>query len=162
MKIKNISSQDLGISLEVNKQIKTVNVKPLQVMYCEDESQVNNRLRIYEKKKLISIQLMSEKPDYIENYKPFFESGTYSPHAPATTVEIELDDETENTDILVFEESFKPDELIPVDTNTSEKDLEDTAKKKRGRPKKPVSQNETPTEKKKRGRPTGSTKNKET
>jgi hypothetical protein len=162
MKIKNISSQDLGISLEVNKQIKTVNVKPLQVMYCEDESQVNNRLRIYEKKKLISIQLMSEKPDHIENYKPFFESGTYSPHAPATTVEIELDDETENTDILVFEESFKPDELIPVDTNTSEEDLEDTAKKKRGRPKKPVSQNETPTEKKKRGRPTGSTKNKET
>jgi hypothetical protein len=161
MKIKNISSQDLGISLEVNKQIKTVNVKPLQVMYCEDESQVNNRLRIYEKKKLISIKLMSEKPDHIENYKPFFESETYSSLAPAATIEIGPDDEMENTDIPAFEGSFEPDELISADTKTSEENPEDTAKKKRGRPKKPVSQNETPAEKKIRGRPKGSTKNKE-
>lgn len=159
MKIRNVSSQDLKLSLEVNKQIKAVNLKPLQVMYCEDNSQVNRQLIVYEKKKLINIERLAEKPDYVEHYKSFFESGTYSVPKPSPVVD--LDEEIEIPEVVDTPfESEEFEEMVHGADGINQSSDEST-KKKRGRPKKPVSENMTSLEKKKRGRPKGSTKNKE-
>lgn len=163
MKIRNVSSQDLKLSLEVNKQIKAVNLKPLQVMYCEDNSQVNRQLIVYEKKKLINIERLAEKPDYVEHYKSFFESGTYSVSKPSPVMD--LDDEIEITEAIeipeVEDSPFESDVVDQIDSDGPKQDSDESEKKKRGRPKKPVMETTATTEKKKRGRPKGSTKNKQ-
>lgn len=154
MKLRNISSQDLKLSLQVNSKIETITVKPNQVMYCEDKSQVNKQLLIYEKKKLISIEKHSDKPDYVDYYKTFFESGTYSTTKPTET--LDLDEEIETADIV--EEHFELERFEEIDIEEVDGPEEEPVKKGRGRPKKPIVETAEPLEKKKRGRPKGSTK----
>ena len=154
MKVRNISNQDLKISLQVNNEIKSVTVKPNQVIYCEDKSQVNKQLLIYEKKKLVSIEKQVEKPDYVEHYKSFFESGTYSTTKPVEPIELD-----EDMEIAEIEEGdFEHERFEEIDIDEVDDQVEEPVKKGRGRPKKVVVESATPSEKKGRGRPKGSTK----
>jgi hypothetical protein len=157
MKVRNISNQDLKISLRVNNEIRSVTVKPNQVMYCEDKSQINKQLLIYEKKKLVNIEKQAEKPDYVEHYKSFFESGTYSTAKPVEP--IDLDDDIEMTEMQ--EADLEPERFEEIDIDEIDDQAEEPVKKGRGRPKKPVDESATTLEKKGRGRPKGSTKSKE-
>lgn len=155
MKIKNVSQQELKIAIPSGKDVITSTVKPNQVMYCEDNSSVTKQLVIYEKKKLLTIEKKAEKPDYVENYRPYFESGTYFPNKKA--VKIDLDDELDDAEIegdVMEVESIS--EFISAEEEEGEAE---PTKRGRGRPKKPVSEQPADTEKKKRGRPKGSTKN---
>ena len=157
MKVRNISNQDLKISLQVNNEIKSVTVRPNQVMYCEDKSQINKQLLIYEKKKLVNIEKQVEKPDYVEHYKSFFESGTYSTIKPADTIDI--DDDIEMSEMQ--EGELEPERFEEIDIDEIDDEVNESVKKGRGRPKKVVIESATPSEKKGRGRPKGSTKSKE-
>lgn len=157
MKVRNISNQDLKLSLDINSEVKAVTVKPNQVMYCEDKSQVNKQLLIYERKKIISIEKISEKPDHVDHYKSFFESGTYS--KPKAAKPIDIDEETET--IETPEEHFEIGRFEEIDIEEVDGPEDEPVKKGRGRPKKPVVENDGDSEKKQRGRPKGSTKSKE-
>lgn len=154
MKIKNVSQQELKISIPSEKGTETSTVKPNQVMYCEDKASMTKQLVIYEKKRLITIEREIEKPDYVENYRPYYESGTYIPSVK--TQQIDLDDEIEDTE--VDSDVFEPESLAELVSNDEDDPEMSEPKRGRGRPKKPVTDTPADTEKKKRGRPKGSTK----
>lgn len=161
MKIKNISNNDLVLSISIGQNGNLMlNVKPNQVMYCEDGSNMNKQLLIYEKKKLISILKDAEKPEYVGYYKPYFESGTYqsSPQKVNTAVVVEVDDD-EDDDVVVnvVSEEINLETIVDIDEEPQQIEQE-SQKRGRGRPKKTVELNSAPQEKKKRGRPKGSTK----
>lgn len=157
MKIKNVSQQELKIAVPVGQDILTSKVKPNQVMYCEKKSAITKQLVILERKKLIVIDKDMNKPDYVDNYKPYYESGTYIPQHKVQTVDIDdvLDEDEIEDEVIAIE---------PVsDFDFADDDSEPEAqliKKGRGRPRKPVEENAIQTEKKKRGRPKGTTKKK--
>lgn len=154
MKIRNVSKQELKIAIPSGKEISTLTVRPNQVMYCEDKASVTKQLVIYEKKKLIVLERKAEKPDYVDNYRAYYESGTYVPNKKVVKIDLddELDDVEMGEDVLEVEPIS---ELITEDEEDAEAGL---VKRGRGRPKKAVSEQPADTEKKKRGRPKGSTK----
>lgn len=161
MKIKNISNNDLVLSIQIGENGGLImNVKPNQVMYCEEKSNINKQLIIYEKKKLITITKDIEKPEYVGYYKPYFESGTYQTISKKTnnTIIVEVDDE-EDDDITINVSSAEINLEAIQDADEETKSIEGGSPKRgRGRPKKPIEHIVVPQEKKKRGRPKGSTK----
>lgn len=157
MKIKNVSQQELKIAVPIGKDILTSKVKPNQVMYCEKKSAITKQLVILERKKLIVIDKELEKPDYVENYKPYYESGTYQSQPKVQTVDIhEVLDEDEIEDEVMEIEPVSDFDFADDDSDPEMQPV----KKGRGRPRKPVEDKVVETEKKKRGRPKGSTKKK--
>lgn len=154
MKIKNVSQQELKITVPAGKDLLTSSVKPNQVMYCENISSITKQLVIYERKKLIVIDKSVEKPDYVNHYKPYYESGTYFSQPKTKTIDIDE----------VLEDQEMDEEELPIipetdfDLAEEEGQEEMPVKKGRGRPRKPVTEKPAQTEKKKRGRPIGSTK----
>lgn len=162
MKIKNISNNDLVLSIAIGMNGNLMmNIRPNQVMYCENSSNLNKQLVIYEKKKLISIVKDAEKPEYVGYYKPYFESGTYqsAPKKTNTSVLVEVDDDDDDDAMI----NIVPEE---ISISNMQEDLDEgpeeakqpSEKKGRGRPKKAVDPNIVSKEKKGRGRPKGSTK----
>lgn len=160
MKIKNVSQQNLNIAIQVGKQITNSTIRPNQVMYCENDASITKQLVIYEKKMLIVIDKHIEKPDYVENYKPYFESGTYMPSKKTANIvlEEELDDQESEQE---SEGVFEIDSMNLYMPSEEEESDEMPVKKGRGRPKKIQSEQPLIAEKKQRGRPKGSTKNKQ-
>lgn len=158
MKIKNISNQDLNIPVQLGKEVKNVVLKPNQVVYCESTSQITKQFLIYEKKKLISTQKQSEKPDYVEYYKSFFESGTYSSIKREQPINL-VEDEEDDVEIPEIQDQIlEQDDFEETSFEETQDSKEQTLKKGRGRPKKPVVETDESLEKKKRGRPKGTTK----
>lgn len=165
MKIKNISNQDISFSITYGNSGFLFNMKPNQVMYCENNNLINKQIVIYEKKKLISVNKNTPKPDYVDYYKCFFEAGDYT--TAKMPLQIGLDDDFEsfdNDEVSVPEigEEIPESEIHEMDELVSENTDEESTqsvKRGRGRPKKPVSEKPAK-EKKKRGRPKGSTKEK--
>lgn len=158
MKIKNISNKDLVLSLNigVNKGLMT-NIKPNQVMYCESKNDLNKQLVIYEKKQLISIVKDVEKPEYVGYYKPYFESGTYISNQRHVALPIVIETDEEDDDIAPSVEDVE----IPMIADTEEEieeTVQESPKKGRGRPRKPISAEPDTKEKRKRGRPKGTFK----
>lgn len=158
MKIKNLSQQNLSLSLtkESGENI-IVNVKPNQIFYCENNLKINKQLLIYEKKNLIYLNQMMDKPSYVDYYKCFFESGSYN---NSNSSFVDFDEEDDEMDVPSFEI-----EDVSINLNEDDEFNEDgpSIKKGRGRPKgtsKPKeSKPETNLENKKgRGRPKGSIK----
>jgi hypothetical protein len=157
MKIKNLSQQNLNLSLSKGKGEKTIiSLKPNQVLYADNNQEINKQLLIYEKKKLLYVNREMDKPDYVDYYKPFFESGTIN---TASNSFYDIEDEDEDDNLL--------NNIEDLDFSSSVGDDEDydssavVPKKGRGRPKgtkKPIVENKENTEKKGRGRPKGTVK----
>jgi hypothetical protein len=157
MKIKNMSSQNLNLSLTKESGEKTIiSLKPNQVLYADNNKDINKQLLIYEKKKLVYVNREMDKPSYVDYYKPFFESGSSTVQSPKSY--IDLDDEDDDMDELIVS-------VDSIDANFADDedfDSEITSTKKgRGRPKGTVKKDLAPQmEKKGRGRPKGTTKSK--
>lgn len=157
MKIKNLSQQNLNLSLSKNKGEKTIiSLKPNQVLYADNDQEINKQLLIYEKKKLLYVNREMDKPEFVDYYKPFFESGTLN---TSTNSYYDMEDEDDDDNLL--------NNIEDLDFSSSMGDDEDfdpnhTAPKKgRGRPKgtKKVSvETKEVAEKKGRGRPKGTVK----
>ncbi len=163
MKIKNISKENLNLSIIKNNGEKLIlNLKPTQVTYVEDAVQVNKQLLVYEKKRIITIFSNIEKPDYVDFYKVFFEAGTMPNAKIENTIHIDLiDEDEEDDDDVVSEIEFSSalENLEEADDSSfikSEPKENASPKKGRGRPKKEVI--ETTGEKRGKGRPKGSFK----
>lgn len=158
MKIKNISQQDLNLSVtKLNGEKIIVNMKPNQVLYSENETDINKQILIYEKKKLISVIRDIEKPDFVNYYKSFFESGTFVPNYKSPI--IDLDDEDDDLDESI--DNLDTVEItMSIDSDDEELDSDMPAEKKgRGRPKGTTKTPEKNNEPKKgRGRPKGTIK----
>lgn len=152
MKIKNISNKDLSFSLNHENAGFLFTMRPNQVMYCESEGLLNKQILIYERKRLVSVNKEIEKPDYVDYYKCFFEAGEYSNNKVMVTITVD-DDADDEGDASSFEEEV----LSELMTEGFDEEDEQPAKRGRGRPKKPVTENPSE-EKKKRGRPKGSIK----
>ncbi len=160
MKIKNLSSQNLNLSLTKGSGEKTIiSLKPNQVLYADNNSDINKQLLIYEKKKLVYVNREMDKPSYVDYYKPFFESATSSTQNSGSYVDLDDDDEDDDVDVLI-------DGIDSIGSNFTDEDDEfdgemAPVKKGRGRPK-GTSKKEpkTQSEKKGRGRPKGTTKSK--
>ncbi len=158
MKIKNLSSQNLNLSLTKGSGEKTIiSLKPNQVLYADNNSDINKQLLIYEKKKLVYVNREMDKPSYVDYYKPFFESGTSSIQNSGSYVDLDDDDEDDDMDVLV-------DGMDSIGSNFTDEDDDfdgemAPVKKGRGRPK-GASKKEPKiqSEKKGRGRPKGTTK----
>lgn len=155
MKIKNLSSQNLNLSFTKGNGEKTIiTLKPNQVLYADNNSDINKQLLIYEKKKLLYVNREMDKPSYVDYYKPFFESGA------TTTVSssfIDFDDEDdEEVDSIMNIEPISPN----FDDSDDDFDGDEMpVKKGRGRPKGTVKKDiKISGEKKGRGRPKGTTK----
>jgi hypothetical protein len=157
MKIKNLSQQNLNLSLSKSKGEKTIiSLKPNQVLYADNNQEINKQLLIYEKKKLLYVNREMDKPEFVDYYKPFFESGTMN---TSTNSHYDVDEEDDDDNLL--------NNIEDLDFSSSMSDDEDfdpnhTAPKKgRGRPKgikKEISKTPETTEKKGRGRPKGTIK----
>jgi hypothetical protein len=160
MKIKNTSQQDLNLSInKLNGEKIIVNMKPNQVLYTENGSEINKQILIYEKKRIINVNRENDKPDFVNYYKSFFESGTFKISKPA---KIALEDDEDD-----LEEALNEFEVleIPKGMDSYDEDLDEdmpAEKKGRGRPK-GTAKIKTETEdssqpKKGRGRPKGTVK----
>lgn len=179
MKIKNLSQQEINLSLTSSKDERfIIKLKPNQVLYAEDTGTVNKQIIIYEKKNLLYVNREIDKPNYVNYYKPFFESSNdYNIiNKSLITNEEEDDDEVETFEDFTgfalddsFDEDFdsdspsikkgrgRPKGTKKITNNTSE----NTEKKGRGRPKgtiKITNEHSNESEKKGRGRPKGTTK----
>lgn len=158
MKIKNLSDQNLNLSLiKKNGSNIVIQVKPNQVLYSEDIKENNKQLLIYEKKKLIYINREIDKPEFVDYYKPFFESGESQVKPKSNYLFVDEDEDVDEVDTMVIG-NINSFELSSEDDFDSD---EPAIKKGRGRPKgtKKVIESENK-EKKGRGRPKGSVKNK--
>jgi len=161
MKIKNNSQQDLNISInKLNGEKIIVNMKPNQVLYTENGSEINKQILIYEKKRIINVNREIDKPGFVNYYKSFFESGTFNLISNSSKVALE-DDEDDLEETLNEFETLE----IPKRIDSYDEDLDEdipAEKKGRGRPKGTVKiKNETEDSsqpKKGRGRPKGSIK----
>jgi len=161
MKIKNISQQDLNLSVtKSNGEKIIVNMKSNQVLYTENGSDINKQILIYEKKKLISVTREIEKPDFVNYYKSFFESGTFNPVYKSSKINIEEDEDDLEEALNEFETLE-----VPKDMDSYDEDLDEdmpAEKKGRGRPKgtaKVKAETEDLSQEKKgRGRPKGTVK----
>lgn len=161
MKIKNTSQQDLNISInKLNGEKIIVNMKPNQVLYTENGSEINKQILIYEKKRIINVNREIDKPGFVNYYKSFFESGTFNLISNSSKVALE-DDEDNLEETLNEFETLE----IPKGIDSYDEDLDEdipAEKKGRGRPKGTVKiKNETEDSsqpKKGRGRPKGSIK----
>lgn len=161
MKIKNNSQQDLNISInKLNGEKIIVNMKPNQVLYTENGSEINKQILIYEKKRIINVNREIDKPGFVNYYKSFFESGTFNLISNSSKVALE-DDEDDLEETLNEFETLE----IPKGIDSYDEDLDEdipAEKKGRGRPKGTVKiKNETEDSsqpKKGRGRPKGSIK----
>lgn len=161
MKIKNTSQQDLNISInKLNGEKIIVNMKPNQVLYTENGSEINKQILIYEKKRIINVNREIDKPGFVNYYKSFFESGTFNLISNSSKVALENDEDDLEETLNEFETLE-----IPKGIDSYDEDLDEdipAEKKGRGRPKGTVKiKNETEDSsqpKKGRGRPKGSIK----
>jgi len=183
MKIKNLSQQNLNLSLSKSKGEKTIiSLKPNQVLYADNNQEINKQLLIYEKKKLLYVNREMDKPEFVDYYKPFFESGTMN---TSTNSHYDVDEEDDDDNLLnniedldfsssmSDDEDFDPNHTAPKkgrgrpkgstkkENNTVENSDSSESKKLRGRPKgtiklKVVTEEPDTTKKRGRGRPKGS------
>lgn len=161
MKIKNTSQQDLNLSInKLNGEKIIVSMKPNQVLYTENGSEINKQILIYEKKRIISVNREIDKPDFVNYYKSFFESGTFNPISKSAKVVLE-DEEDDLEEALNEFETLE----IPKEMDSYDEDLDEdipAEKKGRGRPKGTVkvkAETEDLSQPKKgRGRPKGTVK----
>lgn len=154
MKIKNLSQQNLNLSLSKDNGNKIIiSIKPNQVLYAENDKEINKQLVIYEKKKLIYVNREMDKPSYVDYYKPFFESNSYTSTSPSY---VNIDDEDDDDDLDILVDNI---DSILSDDFDGDDDL-GPVKKGRGRPKgtKKLPQVEISNDKRSRGRPKGTTK----
>jgi len=159
MKIKNMSSQNLNLSLTKESGEKTIiALKPNQVLYADNNKEINKQLLIYEKKKLVYVNREMDKPSYVDYYKAFFESGATTTQSSGSY--IDLEDEDDDLEVLI-------DGIESINSNFIDEDEDfdgetTPTKKGRGRPKgTTIKKDPAPhTEKKGRGRPKGTTKSK--
>lgn len=158
MKIKNLSQQEINLSLTSSKDERLIiKLKPNQVLYAENTNTINKQIIIYEKKNLIYVNREMDKPDYVNYYKAFFESSNNFNLVNKST--INNDEEDEDDEIETFEDLTGFD---LVDSFDDDFDPDNTsAKKGRGRPKgtkKTINKLEENSERKGRGRPKGTVK----
>lgn len=155
MKIKNISSKTLEIPFKRKSgQLKKVTLLPGQIMYCEENSDKNNQVIVYKRKKIIEVT-NDEVPKNGEMYHSYgvlpheeiLKLKKETPEEKHQPIELELV-EDEGVEVSIDEEIEKNlmSDIVIEPTITMDSEINSAPpKNKGGRPKGST--------KKKKGRP---------